>query len=471
MLNTNIIKSCCLSVICIDYLPFFSYLCFIYSFLLKKNLVIVCLLFSSVLINAQSWQPVGNGVNGYVNILFVYDSVMYAGGSFTSPGNNIAQWNDTTWDSLSSGTNNEVYAINKYKGLVYVGGWFSQAGGHSAGNIATWNGKSFANAGFNLEGGLVDVIHPYDSLLYVGGQFDSVNHKRPSGLVTWNGNKVDSVGYTSYWSNTSILATYNNLLFLGFAPTGSGTPLMTWNNKTIKYVGNDYFKSDSTNANLFMNAFCQAKGNLYLGGSFLSFFNFYHTTQDTIVNNIAIWDGSKWSSMGKGIHGTVYALVSYNNLIIAGGSFDSAGGIPANNIAAWNGVSWSALGNGIDGAVYALAVFDSTLYAGGDFSSPGNGIVKFAATPKITPIINIDSVNVFPNPNTGEFTVVCNKTIITGTLVTIEIYNSIGEKIYSSNLINENTTIDLGKQPTGVYIYKVFTSEGNLISPGKFVIE
>jgi hypothetical protein len=443
---------------------------------LKNKIILFSIFLLSVLANAQSWQPVGAGVNGSVNTLFVYDSVMYVGGSFTSPGNNIAQWNGSNWDSLSSGTNGEVYSFGRYNGLIYVGGWFSKAGGYSAGSIATWNGKSFANAGFDVEGGkndpgMVDAICQYDSLLYIGGQFDSVDHKLPSGLVIWNGKKTDTLNtsYGAYWENVSILTTYKNLLLLGYAPIISGIPIGLWNNKM--YNNNtDFFYTYKNYADVYMNAFCVFDSNLYLGGNFLYYNLYFNSKKDTIVNNIAMWNGHKWSPLGKGVNGTIYALASYNNMLIAGGDFDSAGGVPVNNIAAWNGTSWSAFGNGFNGPIYTLAVFDSNLYAGGDFSSPGNGIVEYISSPGV-PLINNDSVNVFPNPNTGTFTVVCNRVITGASQPVIEIYNILGEKIYSANLLDGNTIIGLGKQAPGIYIYKISTADGTLINPGKLVIE
>ena len=442
---------------------------------MKKKLSLFSLVLFTCFLNAQTWTPVGNGLSpgGNVNTLFVHDSVMYVGGLFSSPGNNIAQLNgNSTWSSLSSGINNQVYVIGLYKDTIYIGGWFTQAGGHSASCLAKWDGKDFSGLPFNIEGGQVSIIHTYDSLLYIGGRFDSINHKRPSGLVTWDEKKVDSV-FPYYWYNISILTTYKNSLLLGFGPEGN-LPVESSKNRVITDLGNDYFYSYSpTNGTMYMNAFCQVDTNLYMGGSFLYFENTYtpHPVKDT-VNNIAMWNGKKWSALGKGIHGTVNALVSYNNLIVAGGSFDSAGGVPVNNIAAWNGTSWSALGGGINGTVYALAVFDSNLYAGGSFASPGYGIAEFTQPVKIAPaIINNDSVNVFPNPNTGQFTVVCNRTITTGTQPIIEIYNLLGEKIYTANLYDGNTAINLEGLSPGIYIYRINSSGDNLINPGKLIIE
>lgn len=176
---------------------------------MKKLLFLFSLLFFYHNINAQSWIPVGNGLNylGYVNTLFVYDSVMYAGGVFTSPGNNIAQWNGTTWNNLGYGINNEVYAIAAYKGNVYMGGWFSEAGGHSAGSIAKWNGSIFSNAGFDIEGGIVNALQVYDSLLYVGGEFDSINHNYIpfNDIFSWDNNTTKPVnGADTFHTNTHI---------------------------------------------------------------------------------------------------------------------------------------------------------------------------------------------------------------------------------------------------------------------------
>jgi len=44
--------------------------------------------------------------------------------------------------------------------------------------------------------------------------------------------------------------------------------------------------------------------------------------------------------------GSVEALTVYNNTLIAGGTFTTAGDVEANYIAAWDGFTWSALGSG-----------------------------------------------------------------------------------------------------------------------------
>src|ERR1043166_8436467 len=118
-------------------------------------------------------------------------------------------------------------------------------------------------------------------------------------------------------------------------------------------------------------------GNLYIGGSF--------TTAGGIpANYVAKWNGSAWSALGSGMNAVVSALAVSGTNLYAGGSFTTAGGIAANYIAKWNGSAWSALGSGMHAAVLALAVSGTNLYAGGSFTTAGgtaaNSIAKWNGT-------------------------------------------------------------------------------------------
>ncbi len=43
------------------------------------------------------------------------------------------------------------------------------------------------------------------------------------------------------------------------------------------------------------------------------------------------------------MNNNVYALFNYNNTLVAGGDFTTAGGIAAEFVATWNGTSWVSL--------------------------------------------------------------------------------------------------------------------------------
>jgi hypothetical protein len=79
------------------------------------------------------------------------------------------------------------------------------------------------------------------------------------------------------------------------------------------------------------------------------------------------------------MNGPVAAFASHGGKLYAGGFFTNAGGVSANNIAVWNGAAWSSLGSGMNGGVYALTVYDTTLVAGGSFTQAGGKVSAYLA--------------------------------------------------------------------------------------------
>ncbi len=116
---------------------------------------------------------------------------------------------------------------------------------------------------------------------------------------------------------------------------------------------------------------------LYVGGHF-------HGIAGVAADRIAKFDGTSWSPLGTGLQGVngawVQALCAFDDgngpALYAAGNFTTAGGVPVSNIARFDGSSWSDVAGGIAGGnVYCMAVFDDgsgpALYAGGTFSSAG----------------------------------------------------------------------------------------------------
>lgn len=118
---------------------------------------------------------------------------------------------------------------------------------------------------------------------------------------------------------------------------------------------------------------------LFFGGSFAS-------AGGVPASGVARWDGTSWSLLGRGVRlvdgspGTVWSLLKLPSEtgihLVAGGDFDWAGGVATKGVAVWDGKRWSALGAGLSGPVYALALYDDgqgqKLYAGGSFGGSGS---------------------------------------------------------------------------------------------------
>jgi trimeric autotransporter adhesin len=121
-----------------------------------------------------------------------------------------------------------------------------------------------------------------------------------------------------------------------------------------------------------------ANGNIIVGGSFSE-------CSGTAANNIAMWNGSTWTTLGTGVNGPVNALKVVGSDVFVGGTFSLAGGNAARRIARWNGSAWSAMGTGVDSGVvsevFAITAIGSDVYVGGRFTAmngvPANNIARW----------------------------------------------------------------------------------------------
>jgi hypothetical protein len=81
-----------------------------------------------------------------------------------------------------------------------------------------------------------------------------------------------------------------------------------------------------------------------------------------------------------------------------------------------------------------------------------------------------ENVSIYPNPSNGKFTIQESGARIQNP--EIEIYNMLGEKVFSKfTTDNSQLTINLNDQPAGIYLYRIITETGNLVSTGKLVIQ
>ncbi len=350
-----------------------------------------------------AWQEISYGVDGAVNSLFDYGpGKMYVSGVFTGyytdaahtqtgPANHLATLASGTWDKVGGGqginklsgfANVETMAVDA-GGNLYIGGSFTAAGSTSAQNIARWDGSSWSEVGFGLNGD-VRALLVNGSDLYVGGSFSgyytSADHSTTgslSGIGRWDGSSWHELGFGVSGTVYALALDGTKLYAAGDfsdATSGGGTTvsrkIAMWDGAEWNSLGYGFDSS------IFALA-VDGSGNLYAAG------NFWHQyTDDTYstdpgssvaMNYIAMWNGASWSSLGDGLSDIVMALVYRGGKLYAGGYFNYAYNpevVTVNRIAQWNGTAWSGVGYGFDGRVYTLA-FDSfgRLYAGGEFGS------------------------------------------------------------------------------------------------------
>lgn len=91
---------------------------------------------------------------------------------------------------------------------------------------------------------------------------------------------------------------------------------------------------------------------------------------------IAYWDGSTWSKIGPNgsfFTGTITQAFGDGDTLYAGGEFSNAGGLAnADNIAVFKGTAWDTLAKGLDAHVYCFNKIDGKIYVGGAFNNSGS---------------------------------------------------------------------------------------------------
>ncbi len=117
-------------------------------------------------------------------------------------------------------------------------------------------------------------------------------------------------------------------------------------------------------------------------------------------------------------------------------------------------------------ALLASAIFGTTVNGG---TNSYGVIFKYdSLTTGVSQIAKLNNqISIFPNPASGEIHVISEQS----TVISIDIYNMLGETVYTSPITNYQSPIiiNIVNFPSGVYIVKVMTEKG--IEVKRFVKE
>ena len=358
--------------------------------------------------NGWSWYGTAE-MNGGVAALAEYDDgggpALYVGGEFTSadgvPANHIAKLAGSGWSPLrSKGMNSRVAALAVYDDgggpALYAGGDFTSVAGVTANRIAKWDGSRWSALGSGLSSS-IHALAVYDDgggpALYAAGSFLHAGGVRVNGIARWDGSSWSALrsGVSGY---VHALAVYDGgggpaLYAAGVFARAGGMPvnhIARWDGSNWSSVGGGFGGGWGEGVSALAVYDDGAGPALYAGGTF-------STAGGVPAKDIARWNGSGWAPLGSGMGGTYAYVMSFavhddggGPALYAGGQFASAGGVAANHVAKWDGASWSPLGGGVgegNSYLFALAVFDDgsgpALYAGGSFTSVGGVVAKHIA--------------------------------------------------------------------------------------------
>jgi PKD repeat protein len=340
---------------------------------------------------------------------------------------------------LGEGVSGSVRALAVSGTNVYAGGIFATAGGVSANDIAVWNGSSWSALGTGvtpLYGSYVFALVVSGNNLYVGGSFTNAGGVAVNNIAMWNGSSwsalgsgVGGTGNVYFIPPVRALAVSGNNLYVGGAFTNVGAAaannIAMWNGSSWSTLAGGV-SGKYVKGGFFGNVESLAVSgtNLYVGGVF-------NSAGNLAANNIAVWNGSTWSALGGGVNGNVGAMTLNGTNLYVGGGFTSAGVVSANDIAIWNGSSWSAMGSGIGTAkddangneyVDSMAVIGTNLFVGGYFGLAGGWKASNIALWQPSAVAAL-SANFIANPSSGLAPLLVTFTDLSSGVVTNRLWN------------------------------------------------
>jgi trimeric autotransporter adhesin len=459
---------------------------------------LICLLLNSA--DAQSWDHLGNGLDGPVRALYADTSTgdLYIGGNFGKADSNItvrgiSMWDGSNYHPLGSGVEYAtgtsidpppVTAITKYKNEILAGGYFGKAGGIKANGIAKWNGfawDTLLNGVRDVNGnaGVVRDLLVLNGDLYVSGMFDSAGTIAAHNIAKWDGSNWISIdGFNYKGSTTFSLAYYHGKLYAaGLIEDSLNEPIniVSWDGVKWEPVGGGIKGQMS-------EVFCMKVYNneLYVGGDFTR-------AEGNVGEYIQKWNDSIWLDVGGGIsdsgnYAPVWSMNTFSNELYVGGGFSHAGGILARNIAKWDGTNWCGLGSQVQPLINCFAILNNELYIGGGFwyidSVLYNRIAKWTGGSYVDTCGNAttieelneisDESHIFPNPFSVSTALQFSKPLQNATLI---IYDILGNEVKRIPYLNgKEINIARDGMQCGMYFYYLTDSRG-FIGRGKMIVE
>lgn len=320
--------------------------------------------------NTISAPGSGQGLDANVNRLFVWNGALIAGGTFEIAGDangasRIAAWSGATWSGLAGGAsgNGGVLSFAEFQGDLVAGGSFTSMGGVLASRVARWDGTSWSPMGSGSVSS-VTALGTWNGQLYAHGDLSGFN----GSVLRWDepGSTWVVVGANTLGGDVAHLLEYDGeLIAAGQFDSIDGVIV----DHIARYDGSTWSSlGDGVDGGQFTRIFGARvhDGLLYIAGDFT-------LAGSTPVSYVAIWDGTSWSSLGGGVGAPARDVLVIDDDVYVSGTFTSVGGgaVAAARVARFDGVQWHALGSGLDNSGTSLAEFGGQLMVGGAQSNAG----------------------------------------------------------------------------------------------------
>ena len=411
-----------------------------------------------------------NLVGSTVNALALDSGRLYIGGTFSKingvtlsgglAGVNAAN-PVVNWNPQLSGSVNAMQVVG---GLVYVGGSFYSVGNSNVQNLAAISTSTALANSFNPSTVDAPVLALFVTAtnIYVGGQFTQIGTKSKSRLAaldlnvgvanSWNPNPngivralfiTSSNAFVGGDFTTISVTSRRGFASIGLTGTGTAQPF----DLALQSVGT---------ANLVRSITLQGN-SLYVGGQFTNALAGLHfmVVGFDITSGLPVptplgtdFNGSAGAAYGAN------ALASANGNVLAGGDFQSLGGVARQRAAALSVTTGAALpwAPGFDAPVMCMAFGTNRIYVGGFFTNYFNTTNQLLTSRVGLGLGAVDPVSGNPVPFSSLAT-----TNVFGTI-------SINALAVSSNAVYAGGAFTIAQGQSRRFLCAVDPGTGSLIS-------
>jgi len=280
-------------------------------------------------------------------------------------------------------------------------------------------------------------------------------------IITSNSIKCfgDNVYFTGKTYNDSGIATIGS--FQGIKDFEYGNYLVNFNSNGQKIWGTYFGLNILNNYITIQNTLkIDMLGNIYISGvtNFQNNISTLGCFQDIIVFTQPIYNldafAMKFNNNGERIWGTYFGgispeyyadIIPFDNYFYIYGFTQSMSGISTANALQPNYNT-----NGIE------SFYDSNIF-----------LSRFDLTQLSNPKFDKNSFSIFPNPNSGRFTISFNNFASENS--NLELYDLVGHKIMTQKLNTTDTIIETENLSTGIYFAKISSENGSITK--KIIIE
>jgi hypothetical protein len=316
----------------------------------------------------DSWSGLGF-TNGTIYALAVWGNDLYVGGSFTNIGNvtatNIARWDGSAWHALGAGlsrlnasANGIVFDLLVTNSVLYAGGEFTSSGSATMNRVASWNGSAWSNVGAGVFLFSVRAMTFYRDELHIGGTIYGTQNEDFHDVGRWNGQNWFSLG-PGVSNSVRTLAVFQDRLHAG---TGSSAGLSSWDGTNWQHNVGGTFSS--------INTLRATATNLLVGVG-----NSYGVATFSEQGWIPLYTRGKSAGVNTGVFGI--AVTPHE--LLAAGAFTAAQITNVPYVGRYDGTNWFGFSDAVNDVIKSVAVVGDDVYISGDFLFSTNNVPLYHA--------------------------------------------------------------------------------------------